>query len=213
MRQTSAALRHEAPREKRAVCHPPEIITFQPATRPTSGGTLRALRICAEKEHRMEAAAQSMQWSKGYEGTSFEGVMPRLIEPEILLPSQFFDRFRGRSILEGERRLMLAVLEDGIMCYQKHASATRPRSKRLFQEAEQWIFEEGDAWPFSFESICGFFSLDPGCFRQRLNGWRQQLLAQSPDERVKVARVRLRAARRHKILPFVPRRRQKAAAA
>ena len=161
----------------------------------------------------MEAAAQSMQWSKEYEGTSFEGVMPRLIEPEILLPSQFFDRFRGRSILEGERRLMLAVLEDGIMCYQKYAGAARPRARRLFEEAEQWIFEEGDAWPFSFESICGMFNLDPGYFRQRLNGWRQQLLAQSPEERVKVARVRLRAARRHKILPFVPRRRQKAAAA
>ena len=161
----------------------------------------------------MEAAAQSMQWSKEYEGTSFEGVMPRLIEPEILLPSQFFDRFRGRSILEGERRLMLAVLEDGIMCYQKYAGATRPRAKRLFEEAERWIFEERDAWPFSFESICEIFNLDPGYFRQRLNGWRQQMLAQSPEERVKVARVRLRAARRHKILPFVPRRRQKAAAA
>jgi hypothetical protein len=108
---------------------------------------------------------------------------------------------------------MLAVLEDGVMCYQKYAGATRPRSKRLFQEAERWIFEEGDSWPFSFQAICGFFSFDPGYFRQRLTSWRQQQLAQSPDERSKVGRVRLRAARRHKILPFVPRRRQKAAAA
>jgi hypothetical protein len=161
----------------------------------------------------MEAAAQSTQWSREFEGMSFDGVLPRLIEPEILLPSQFFDRFRGKSILEGERRLMLAVLEDGIMCYQKYAGATRPRMRRLFQEAEQWLFEEGDAWPFSFESICGFFALDPGCLRQRLNSWRQQLLEQSPNDRTKVARVRLRAARRHKILPFVPRRRLKLAAA
>lgn len=161
----------------------------------------------------MEAAAQSGQWSREFEGAHFDGVLPRLIEPEILLPSQFYDRFRGRSILEGERRLMLAVLEDGIMCYQKYAGATRPRARRLFREAEVWIFEQDGSWPFSFESICGFFNLDPGYFRQRLNNWRQQQLAQSPESRVKVGRVRLRAARRHKILPFVPRRRQKAVAA
>ena len=162
----------------------------------------------------MEAAASGGRWSKEYEGTSFDGVLPRLIEPEILLPSQFYDRFRGRSILEGERRLMLAVLEDGIMCYQKYAGATRPRSKRLFQEAEEWLFgDESSGWPFSFEAICEMFDLNPGYFRERLERWREQLLAQPPEARAKVARVRLRAARRHKILPFVPRRRHKAVAA
>ena len=161
----------------------------------------------------MEAAASNARWSKEYEGTSFDGVLPRLIEPEILLPSQFYDRFRGRSILEGERRLMLAVLEDGIMCYQKYAGATRPRAKRLFKEAEEWLFGEGGSWPFSFESICSFFDLNPSYFRRQLQSWRERVLAQPPESRVQVARVRLRAARRHKILPFVPRRRHKAVAA
>lgn len=153
-----------------------------------------------------------MRWSREYDGTSFDGILPRLVEPEILLPSQFFDRFRGRSILEGERRLMLAVLEDGVMCYQKYAGATRPRGKRLFEEAEEWLFEDNTNWPFSFESICSIFDIHPGYFRSRLLHWKDQLLAQAPEERHKVARVRLRAARRHKILPFVPRRRHKAAA-
>jgi hypothetical protein len=189
-----------------------QLILLHILTRSDRDPAARFLHYRLQRSMLMEAAAQSVQWSKEYEGTSFDGVMPRLIEPEILLPSQFFDRFRGKSILEGERRLMLAVLEDGIMCYQKYSGAARPRSKRLFQEAERWIFEEGDAWPFSFEAICGIFSLDPGYLRQRLSGWRQQLLAQAPEQRVKVARVRLRAARRHKILPFVPRRRHKAVA-
>ncbi len=97
----------------------------------------------------MEAAASSGRWAKEHEATSFDGFLPRLIEPEILLPSQFYDRFRGRSILEGERRLMLAILEDAIMCYQKYAGATRPRSRRLFQEAENWLFRElTSSWPF-----------------------------------------------------------------
>ena len=160
----------------------------------------------------MQTAA-GMGWSKEYEATSFDGILPRLVEPEILLPSQFFDRFRGRSILEGERRLMLAILEDGVMCFQKYAGATRPRGRRLFQEAHDWLFDEGDSWPFSFESICSVFDINPEYFRRQLKRWHEQLLAQPPDARPKVARVRLRAARRHKILPFVPRRRHKVAAA
>jgi hypothetical protein len=162
----------------------------------------------------MEAAVSSERWSREYEGTRFDSVSSGLIEPEILLPSQYYDRFRGRSVLEGERRLMLAVLEDGIMCYQRYAGATRPRSRRLFQEAEAWLFHEaGSSWPFSFEAICGFFDFNPEYFRQRLQRWREQLLSQPPETRTSVARVRLRAARRHKILPVIPRRRRKAVAA
>jgi hypothetical protein len=159
----------------------------------------------------MEASA--MQWSKAYDGTNFDGVLPRLIEPEILLPSQFFDRFRGQSVLEGERRLMLAVLEDAVSCFQKYAGATRPRSRRLFSEAEEWFSDEDGSWPFSFEAICTVLGLNAEYFRRGLERWKQQLLAQPADSRAKVGRVRLRAARRHKILPFVPRRRHKAAAA
>jgi hypothetical protein len=162
----------------------------------------------------MEAAASGERWSREHEAASFDSVSNRLIEPETILPSQYYDHFRGRSILEGERRLMLAVLEDGIMCYQKYAGVTRPRSKRLFQEAEGWLFHEaGSSWPFSFEAICGFFDFDPGYLRQRLQRWREQVLLQPPEARVSVGRVRLRAARRHKILPVIPRRRRKAVAA
>jgi hypothetical protein len=159
----------------------------------------------------MEASA--LRWSKEYDGTSFDGVLPRLVEPEILLPSQFHDRFRGNSVLEAERRLMVAVLEDAVSCFQKYAGATRPRGRRLFQEAEDWLLEAESSWPFSFESICSVLGISPEYFREKLKCWKEQLLAQPPETRSKVARVRLRAARRHKILPFVPRRRHKPAAA
>ena len=158
----------------------------------------------------MQAAAA--QWSNQYSGTSFEGALPRLIEPEVLLPSQFYERNKHRSILEGERRLMLAVLEDAVSCFQKYAGATRPRNKRLFQEAEDWFMDEDGSWVFSFEAICAVLDINPEYFRGRLQRWKQDLLAQPPNSRGKVGRVRLRAARRHKILPFVPRRRHKTAA-
>ena len=161
----------------------------------------------------MHSAVSTAQWSKEYDGTSFDGVLPRLVEPEILLPSQFFDRFRGHSILEGERRLMLAVLEDAVSCFQKYAGATRQRGQRLFHEAEEWFQDEDESWPFSFASICTVLGIDAAYFREQLERWKQRLLALPPQSRAKVARVRLRAARRHQILPFVPRRRNKTAAA
>ena len=46
-----------------------------------------------------------------------------LFEPDALLPAQFYSAFRGGSGVRGEKRLMLAVLEDALDCFQKYASA------------------------------------------------------------------------------------------
>lgn len=162
----------------------------------------------------MESVAASGtggQWSKYSDMASIDGILPRLMEPELLMPTQFFDRFRASAILEGERRLMLAVLEDAVSCFQNYAGATRPRARRLYQESEDWILDTDDSWPFSFESVCVVLGYDSSYVRRRLMDWKDRLLAQGPEERSKVGRVRLRAARRHKILPFVPRRRNKKA--
>ncbi len=44
-----------------------------------------------------------------------------------------------KSIREGEQRLMQAVLESAVEDFQKYVLARRPRGKRLFQEAEEWL--------------------------------------------------------------------------
>lgn len=164
----------------------------------------------------MESAAAvgaGGQWSKYSDATSIDGILPRLLEPELMMPTQFFDRFRGSALLEGERRLMLAVLEDAVACFQKNAGATRPRARRLFQEAEDWFLDPDDSWPFSFEAVCVVLGYDAGYVRSRLLAWKDRLLAQGPEERARIGRVRLRAARRHKILPVTRRRRGKKTAA
>jgi len=46
-----------------------------------------------------------------------------LFEPDALLPAQFYAAFRGGSSVRGEKRLMLAVLEDALDCFQKYAVA------------------------------------------------------------------------------------------
>src|SRR6266699_2766088 len=66
-----------------------------------------------------------------------------LFQPDTLLPSQFFDRVRRRSEHDGERRLMIAVLEDAVDVYRKQAGAQDARGQQLFHEAEEWI-EDAD---------------------------------------------------------------------
>ena len=74
-----------------------------------------------------------------------------LFQPDTLLPSQYFGRMRRRGEFDGERRLMIAVLEDAVDVYRKQAGAREPRGEQLFQEAEEWIARstERGRHPFS----------------------------------------------------------------
>ena len=160
----------------------------------------------------MEVAEQLASWRST--DISAERQVPRLVEPEVLLPSQYFELLTGRSILEGEKRLMLAILEDAVSSFQKHAGAERGRRKRLLDEASEWLFESEEAsWVFSFESICGALGIDAEFLRKGLLLWKERHLASGGESVPKFSRVRLRAARRHKILPFRDRRRKLVAVA
>ncbi|HET8562389.1 MAG TPA: hypothetical protein VFM35_00820, partial [Candidatus Binatia bacterium] len=56
-------------------------------------------------------------------GLSMEERVTSLFQPDTLLPDQFLETFRRKSHLEPEKKLMLAVLEDAIACYQKYIFA------------------------------------------------------------------------------------------
>lgn len=103
-----------------------------------------------------------------------------LFEPDTLLPSQFFSHFRGRgSAIRGEKRLMLAVLEDAIDCYQKFAFARESRGQEFFAEAEEWLFSSDHSWVFSYENICQTLDLNPDYIRRGLQEWRQRTLLEA----------------------------------
>jgi hypothetical protein len=98
-----------------------------------------------------------------------------LFEPDTLLPSQFFAHFRGRgSAIRGEKRLMLAVLEDAVDCYQKFAFARETRGRELFSEAEEWLFSSDNSWVFAYENICETLELNADYIRRGLQEWRQR---------------------------------------
>ena len=122
------------------------------------------------------------------------------LEPETILPSQFFDRLQIDASLQPEKRLMLAVLEDAVGTFQKHVTAATRRGQRHFTEAEQWFASDIADWPFAFESICEALGLEASFVRRGLWHWRDAQRGPVPTS-AKVVRFPFRRVngRRHSI--------------
>jgi hypothetical protein len=97
-----------------------------------------------------------------------------LFQPDTVLPSQYFDRARRRAEHEGERRLMIAILEDAVDVYRKQAAAVDPRGQELFVEAEAWIEDADRCWLFSFQNICDVLDIDADYLRDGLRAWKRR---------------------------------------
>jgi len=100
-----------------------------------------------------------------------------LFEPDVLLPNQYFAAFRRGRAVEGERRLMLAVLEDAVDAYRKYALARDPREQACFLEAREWFLSDDRSWLFAFENVCDVLEMNPDYLRSGLDKWRRQLTA------------------------------------
>jgi len=68
----------------------------------------------------------------------------------------------------GERRLLLAVLEDGIRTFLKYAQASHGRGLNLRREALTWLTTPDRSDVFSFENICEALGIDPVRLRHRV---------------------------------------------
>ncbi len=90
-------------------------------------------------------------------------------EPDFLVPVQFFDLTRRRSTLDGETRLVFAVLEDAVRCYVKTVDSARRCDREQFDEVQRWFnAEAGIRSPFSFEYVCDVLGIEPMALRARL---------------------------------------------
>jgi len=76
-----------------------------------------------------------------------------------------------------EARLLLAVLEDAILCYQKHCLAKGGKHRALFIEAERWI-DLGPLRPIdvfaSFNDTCAVLGIDSDALRSALHAYRDR---------------------------------------
>lgn len=107
-------------------------------------------------------------------GLSMEEKVSSLFQADTLLPEQYLDTYRRKLHLEPEKKLMLAVLEDAIACFQKYVFARHGKGKVLFQDAEDWIMDENADGVFSFAHVCETLGFDPTYLRQGLVRWKHQ---------------------------------------
>ena len=85
--------------------------------------------------------------------------------------------YRKAEAAGGERRLLLAVLEDGIRTFLKHAQATFGRGLNLRRETLGWMMAAEARDVFAFESICETLGINAEKLRRRI-------LTASADENI-----------------------------
>jgi hypothetical protein len=114
-----------------------------------------------------------------------EDSVANLFGPAVILPSQFTEQMGAKQSDRGEKRLMLAVLEEAVATFQRNVDAKTRHGQRVFSEAEDWIRSKNTAWPFAFENICHALEIEPEFLRRGLEDWKsKQLKATSSGARV-----------------------------
>ena len=127
----------------------------------------------------MEEATGSLRADQGGkmpEKETLDEKLPGLFEPDTLLPIQYFEAMRKKHLLEGEKRLILSVLEDAIECFMKCIDAATHKGQRLFRDADEWISHEDKRWVFSFDNVCDMLDINPEYMRVGLRRWKEKKL-------------------------------------
>ena len=127
-------------------------------------------------------------------GLSMEERVTSLFQPDTLMPEQYLETFRRKLHLEPEKKLLLAVLEDAIACFQKYLFAKDGKGRVLFIEAEEWILDRDTDWLFSFANVCEMLGFEPSYLRDGLIRWKAEKL--ESHSRVKVYQLAVRTSRR-----------------
>lgn len=98
----------------------------------------------------------------------YDDFLARILEPDIFLPSQFFGTRGLPRNLEGEKRLMLAILKDAVECLDKYRRTRSSLGRELYLNALQWVEDTSTDWLFSFNNICDLVGYDPDYLREFL---------------------------------------------
>ena len=65
-------------------------------------------------------------------------------------------------------RLMLAVLEEALVTFQRGLSSRKAEQRQQLHEVDRWVRSDDTDWPFAFENICNSLRIDPDYVRAGL---------------------------------------------
>jgi len=122
----------------------------------------------------------------------------KTLDAGLLLPGQYVDLVRRNHVIEGELKLLLAVLEDAIRCYLRNVNAKDREHRRDFIEVRNW-FEGSRASArradiFSFDNLCAALGIEPRYLLDRL---RILTIGDLPSRRYQMRRHRPLSSLRH----------------
>ena len=124
---------------------------------------------------------RSQYWAAGvrHSQTTFDEKALAVFQPDILIPIQYLSTYQRRFNLDPERVLMLAVLQDAVVCFQEYLGSTCKRKLNLYTDAEQWLLNDDRSYLFSFENICEALGFEAGYLRQGLMRWKEAVFARN----------------------------------
>lgn len=98
----------------------------------------------------------------------YDDFLARILEPDVFLPSQFYGTNGLSRKLEGEKRLMIAILKDAVECLEKYRGSRSSVGRIHYDNAIEWVEDTSTDWLFSFNNICDLLGFDPNYMREVL---------------------------------------------
>ena len=121
--------------------------------------------------------------------TMYDDFLARILEPDVFLPSQFYGTGNLSRKLEGEKRLMIAVLKDAVECLDKYRDARSSSGRSHYLNALEWVEDKRTDWLFSFTNICDLLGFDPDYMREVLLKRENKYVKPAPRTLVSYATV------------------------
>ena len=108
---------------------------------------------------------------------SYTSAVELLFQPDPLTFSQFLETVRRAHFHDPEKVLMLAILKDAVISFQKYLLSRQDKEKNVFEETERWILSDNREWPFSFTNVCEALGIHPQYLRKGLLDWKRKRTA------------------------------------
>lgn len=125
---------------------------------------------------------QNSQNTKSYpKPPSFYVDVSNIFEPDVVVPGQFYSADLG-GLKDGERRLMAALLSDGVQSFISQISSNSgDEGEENYSDAQKWVTTVDKDYIFSFDCVCDCLGIDPDYLRAGLNRYVEKVKLQQRE--------------------------------
>lgn len=118
----------------------------------------------------------------------YNDFLSKILEPDTMLPFQFYGKRQLSGHVDGQKKLMLAILQDAVECLEKYRGSRNSIQQELYQDSLNWICDASADWLFCFTNVCDFLGFDPSFMRQSLLAREEKAGKKIPLRGAEIAR-------------------------